>query len=339
MKLYGGVDLHSNNGVFALKDEHGKRVFCKRLPNDLPSVLEALKPYGKHIEAIAVESTYNWYWLVDGLKEAGFNVRVANPAAVDQYDGIKDVGDRTEATFLAELLRLGILPEGYIYPKEERYARDLLRRRMLLVRHRTAMILSLQGTFSRQTGRTFSWKAMSQLDAEAFPDLLGADELLLFTVGQQGDTVRFLDQKISLLEKKILESAKLKPEFERLLTLPGVGKILGLTIMYETGDIGRFASAGNYTSYCRCASATRRSNDKKKGENNRRNGNAYLCWAYVEAVHHALRYCPPARSFYDRKKAKKNGAVATKALASKWTKAAYHVLKGQTNFDVRRVFG
>jgi transposase len=197
---------------------------------------------------------------------------------------------------------------------------------MLLVRHRTAMILSLQGTFSRQTGRTFSWKAMSKLDAEAFPDLLGADELLLFTVGQQGDTVRFLDQKISLLEKKILESAKLKPEFERLLTLPGVGKILGLTIMYETGNIGRFARAGNYTSYCRCASATRRSNDKKKGENNRRNGNAYLCWAYVEAVHHALRCCPPARSFYDRKKAKKNGAVATKALASKWTKAAYHVI-------------
>jgi len=180
---------------------------------------------------------------------------------------------------------------------------------------------------------------MSQLDADAVVKLLGEDEFLLFTVQQQDDTVRFFDKKIGLLEKKILQSAKLKPEFERLLTLPGVGKILGLTIMYETGDIARFPSAGNYTSYCRCASAIRRSNDKKKGENNRRNGNQYLCWAYVEAVHHALRCCPPARSFYDRKKAKKNGAVASKALASKWTKAAYHVLKGQVTFDIRRVFG
>jgi len=337
MKLYGGVDLHSNNAVFALKDEHGKRVFCKRLPNDLPSVLNALEPFRKHVEAIAVESTYNWYWLVDGLMEAGFNVRLANPAAVDQYDGIKDVGDRTEATFLAELLRLGILPEGYIYPKKERSARDLLRRRMLLVRQRTAMILSLQCTFARQLGRSFSWKAISQF--EALPELLGEDELLLFTVAQQDDTVRFFDQKIGLLEKKILESAKLKPEFERLLTLPGVGKILGLTIMYETGDIARFPSAGNYTSYCRCVDAKRRSNEKKKGENNRRNGNRFLCWAYIEAVHHALRCCPPARSFYDRKKGKKNGALASKALAAKWTKAAYHVLKGQTDFDVTRVFG
>lgn len=163
--------------------------------------------------------------------------------------------------------------------------------------------------------------------------------MLLFTVAQQDDTVRFFDQKIDLLEKKILESAKRKPEFERLLTLPGVGKILGLTIMYETGDMARFPNAGNYTSYCRCVAAKRRSNEKKKGENNRRNGNRFLCWAYIEAVHHALRCCPPARSFYDRKKAKKNGALASKALASKWTKAAYHVLTGQTDFDVTRVFG
>lgn len=91
MKLYGGVDLHSNNAVFALKDEQGKRVFCKRLPNDLPSVLNALEPFREQVEAIAVESTYNWYWLVDGLMEAGFNVRLANPAAVDQYEGINNV--------------------------------------------------------------------------------------------------------------------------------------------------------------------------------------------------------------------------------------------------------
>jgi transposase len=325
--------------VYALKDECGKKVFCKRLPNDLPNVLTALEPFREQIEAIAVESTYNWYWLVDGLMDAGYNVRLANPAAIDQYDGIKDVGDRTEATFLAELLRLGILPEGYIYPKQERSARDLIRRRMLLVRQRTAITLSLQCTFARQTGRSMAWSSLSQLDTEEFSELLGDDELLLSTVEEQRAVVEFFNQKISLLEKKVLTLAKLKPEFERLLTLPGIGKILGLTIMYETGDIARFPKAGNYTSYCRCVDAKCQSNGKKKGSNNRRNGNKFLCWAYVEAAHYALRFCPPARSFYDRKKAKKNGALATKALAAKWAKAAYHVLKDQTDFDVARVFG
>jgi transposase len=339
MKLYGGVDLHSNNGLFALKSQDGKTVFRKRLRNDLKLVLSALEPFREDLEAIAVESTYNWYWLVDGLMEAGYPVRLANPAAVDQYDGLKNVDDDTEATFLAELLRLDILPEGYIYPKEERSVRDLLRRRMLFVEHRTAMILSLQSLFSRETGGTFGWRAISKFDEHELERLLGGDEYLLFTATQQFEIVRFLCQKIGMLERKALESAKLKPEYEKLLKLPGVGMILALTIMYETGDIGRFRKAGNYTSYCRCAGASRVSNGKRKGENNRRNGNRYLCWAYVEAVHHALRCCPPAQSFYNRKKAKSNGAVATKALASKWTKAAYHVLKRQEDFDIRRVFG
>jgi transposase len=184
-----------------------------------------------------------------------------------------------------------------------------------------------------------AWSSLSQLDTEEFSELLGDDELLLSTVEEQRAVVEFFNQKISLLEKKVLTLAKLKPEFERLLTLPGIGKILGLTIMYETGDIARFPKAGNYTSYCRCVDAKCQSNGKKKGSNNRRNGNKFLCWAYVEAAHYALRFCPPARSFYDRKKAKKNGALATKALAAKWAKAAYHVLKDQTDFDVARVFG
>lgn len=339
MKLYGGVDLHSNNGVFAIKSEDGKTVFRKRLPNDLRLVKSALEPFRENLEAIAVESTYNWYWLADGLMEADYPVCLANPAAVDQYDGLKNVDDKSEATFLAELLRLHILPEGYIYPKQERSARDLLRRRLLMVKHRTAMILSLQCLFSRETGGSFRWRAMSAFDEDELKHLLGEDECLLFTAKQQLEIVRFLCQKIEAVERKVLEAAKLKPEYKTLLSLPGVGMILGLTMMYETGDIARFRKVGNYTSYCRCARALRTTNGKKKGENNQRNGNRYLCWAYIEAAHHALSCCPPARSFYDRKKAKKNGALASKALAAKWTKAAYYMLKRQETFQIERVFG
>ena len=118
-----------------------------------------------------------------------------------------------------------------------------------------------------------------------------------------------------------------------------MGTILALTIMLETGEIGRFETVGDYTSYCRCVRATHTSNGKSKGKNNSKNGNAYLAWAFVEAVHHALRTCPQAKRFYDRKLAKRNGALATKALAAKWSKAAYYMIKRQEAFDLARVFG
>ena len=118
-----------------------------------------------------------------------------------------------------------------------------------------------------------------------------------------------------------------------------MGVILALTIMLETGDIGRFETVGDFTSYCRCGRARHTSNGKKKGSNNSRNGNAYLSWAFVEAVHHAIRCCPAAQRFYDKKVAKRNGAPATKALAAKWSKAAYYVMKCQEAFDLTRVFG
>jgi transposase len=120
MKLYGGIDLHSNNSVINLLDERDKVVYNKRLPNDLPTILSELSPYQSQIEGLAVESTFNWYWLVDGLMEEGYEVHLVNTAAVQTYTGLKYTNDAHDARWLAHLLRLGILPTGYIYPKEER---------------------------------------------------------------------------------------------------------------------------------------------------------------------------------------------------------------------------
>ena len=339
MELYCGIDLHSNNGVYGIVNGDGKRVFKKRLKNDLRLILETLEPYKVDLKSIAVESTYNWYWLVDGLEENGYPIHLANPAAINQYDGLKLADDDTDALFLAELQRLNILKEGYIYPKKDRAVRDLLRRRMLLVHQRTSLILSVENLLIRQTGQRFGWNAVRRLDREAITKLLSGDEYLVFTIRHQLGLIRYLSEKIALFENKVLEKIKLRPEFERLLTIPGVGLILGLTIMVETGDIHRFKKVGNYTSYCRCARAKHISNGKKKSENNRKNGNRYLSWAFVEAAHHAMRCCAPARTFYQRKVARKNGALGTKALASKWTKAAYYILKRQEDFNLQRVFG
>ncbi len=337
--LFCGVDLHSNNAMYVITDQEDQQLFKRRLPNQLPVVLESLEPFRPKLKVVVVESTYNWYWLVDGLLDHKYPVVLANPGAIDQYDGIKEADDLTDAAFLARLARLEILPTGYIYPKEDRPVRDLLRRRTLVVRQRASTILSLQNMALRQTGQNFGWRALRRLSDQERAEALGDHDCLAFVTTEQLDLIELLSEKIKRFEEKVLEHARLRPAYECLLTLPGVGVILALTIMLETGDIGRFATVGDYTSYCRCVRATHTSNGKSKGKNNGKNGNAYLAWAFVEAVHHALRTCPPARSFYDTKCAKRNGALATKALAAKWSKAAYYMIKRQESFDLARVFG
>lgn len=153
--LYCAVDLHSNNGYYGIVEKSGKKLLGKRLPNDLNKVLKLLLPLKEKICSIAVESTYNWYWLVDGLNKNGFEgkVKLANPAAMDTYSGMKNTNDKTDAFFIAELMRHDILPTGYIYPEEERFVRDILRRRSLFVKQKTAQVLSLQNMINRQSGK------------------------------------------------------------------------------------------------------------------------------------------------------------------------------------------
>lgn len=337
--LYCGIDLHSSNSVYVITDSVDKPVLKKRLPNNLTTILATLKPFRKQLVTVVVESTYNWYWLVDGLMEAGYPVKLANPAAIDQYNGIKQANDLTDAAFLAHLARLNILPTGYIYPKEERPVRDLLRRRTLLVRQRTSIKLSLQNMFMRQAALNLNWRQIRRLSVQKRSEALSDKDDLLFVTQSQIELIEQLNAHIKQFEDKVLEKGVLKPEYESLLTIPGVGVILGLTIMLETGEIARFPHVGNFTSYCRCVRANKMSNGKSKGKNNGKNGNPHLAWAFVEVVHHAMRTCPQAKRFYDRKKSKRNGALASKSLAAKWSKAAYYVMKRQEAFDLKRVFG
>jgi transposase len=339
-ELYCGIDLHSNNGYYGIVEKSGYRVYSKRLKNNLEEILTALSPYKERIDKIAIESTYNWYWLVDGLIANGYEdkVELANPAAMQQYNGIKNATDKTDAFFLAEQLRLGILPTGNIYSKDERPIRDILRRRMMFVQQRTAQILSLQSLITRQSGRSLSMSKIQKL----FPagiDLLLKDEDSIFMAKQNMDMIRLMSGKIILLEERVAGKIKLKPQFENLTSIPGIGLILGMTIMLETGDINRFNKCGNYTSYCRCVKAGHYSNDKKKGNNNKKNGNKYLSWAFTEAAHKFVMYCPEAQSFYHKKKDASCGALATKALASKLSKAAYFIMRDQVMFDKIKIFG
>jgi len=337
MRSYAGIDLHATNSYLGIIDTDDKRLFGKRLPNQLDTIRSALKPFGKGLAGVVVESTYNWYWLVDGLQSVGFKVHLANPSAIKQYEGLKHTDDQSDSFWLAQMLRLGILPEGYIYPRKDRPIRDLLRRRLLFVKQRTSQILSLQSMASRNLGINISSNEIKKMK-EASAQHLFDDPDLAFTAMNNISTINFLKTKIKNIEKRILSKTRLSPQIEVLTTIPGVGNILGLTITLEVGDIGRFVKAGNYSSYCRCVKSERTSNKKKKGEGNRKNGNKYLSWAYVEAAHLATRFCPEAKRFYQRKMAKSNGAVATKALANKLARASYYMMRDQVPFDKDKLF-
>jgi transposase len=334
---YCGIDLHSNNSVVVVSDEEDRVVFHKRLPNDLGQIQAALEPHREELAGVVIESTYNWYFLVDGLMDAGYRVHLANTTAIKKYEGLKYSGDFADAAYLAQLLRLGLLPEGYIYPREERGVRDLARKRMQLVRYRTAQILSIENTLARQTGARLSGEAVKRITTEQV-EALGFVSDVTLALESNRAVSQVLQQRIEALEKRLQERVSLQPQYKLLKTMPGIGEVLATTIMLETGAITRFAKVGNFSSYCRCVDSLRESNGRKKGEGNAKNGNKYLAWAFVEAANFAVRSCPEAKRFYERKKRKTNTIVATKALAHKLARACYHMLREQKPFDVSRCF-
>jgi transposase len=334
---YSGIDLHSNNSVVTVTDESDKVVAEKRLPNDLSKIVGFLQPWREEMAAVVVESTYNWYWLVDGLQEAGFAVKLANTGAIKKYDGLKHSGDEADARQLAHLLRLGILPTGTILPPEQRAIRDLARKRMQLVRSRTSHILAIENIAARQRGIKINSNQVKRLtddevDQMEFPEDVG------LAMKSNLAVIITLNAQIELLEKRLQEKVGERPEYGLLTSVPGVGRILATIILLETGPIDRFAAVGNFASYARCVDSQRMSNGKKKGEGNTKNGNKYLAWAFVEAANFALRFNAEAKRFYERKKAKTNTAVATKALAHKLARACYHMLKENKPFDETRCF-
>jgi len=338
MAVYAGIDLHSNSNFLSVVGESGKIIEKRKLSNDSSTILHALTSYCDLIRGIVIESTFNWYWIVDALMDEGYRVHLANPAAIQKYSGLKHSDDASDATWLAEMLRLGVLPEGYIYPKEERPIRDLLRKRGHLVRLRTSLINSLQGIISRNNGHSIPGRMIKQLKINQVAPLCAANEDLALCGEVSKDTIDYLGRQIKKIEKQAEERIELRPAYNALLSMPGIGVVLGLTIMLETGPIDRFAKAGNFSSYCRKVPSNWMSNGKRKGRGNTKNGNKYLAWAFSEAAELARRYDDASRSWYDRKMARTNRMIAHGALAHKLARAAYFIMREGVLFDHKKCF-
>lgn len=335
--LYGGLDLHGDNVFCTLMDATRSVRFERRLPNDLATIEEALNPYRKWIKELAVESTYNWYWLVDGLRNLKYHVRLANPAKMQENIGLKMANDKTDARFIARQLVNGILPEGYIYPEETRGIRDILRRRLRLVQDRTGEWLSLESLVARHTGRDMGIK---ELKASDLDELLGGQPHAMVMAQANLRHIAFLTLEVKALEKEVMAQLPDKETYTLLMSVPGIGPVLARTILLETGPISRFKDAGNYASYCRTVRSIHTSNEKKKGEGNSKCGNRYLAWAYVEAANLAVRYSPEMHAWFQRKLARSGKrVVAVKALSNKLAKACFFMMRDGQEFNVNKLVG
>ncbi len=338
MELCSGIDLHSNSSQVAIIDDQLNRVFDRKLANDPKVILNAFAPYRERLKGIVIESTLNWYWLADLLIEKGYAVHLANPCGIQKYSGLKHADDKHDAFWLAQMLALNILPEGYIYPKEDRPLRDLLRKRGQLVHIRTSLLLSLQNMVMRNHGIKIRSNELKRLTQDPVADLFKGQEELALAGKASKETIDFLTRQIQRIEKVVLKKTMPKASYSNLLTLPGVGEILAMTILLETGPIERFKAVGHYASYCRKVCSHWTSNGKTKGKGNTKNGNRYLSWAFSEAADHARQTHELSRHFYNRKLNQTNASVAHNALAHKLARAAYFIMRDHVEFKEDKMF-
>jgi transposase len=287
---------------------------------------------------VVVESTYNWSWLVDGLMEADYRVHLANPAAMQQYNGLKYTADYADAHWLAHVLRLGVLPEGYLYPKDEQAVRDGLRKRSHLVRRQTTHVLSLPNILMRNTGIRLRAKRMHAWPLEEVERLLPEPAQVLAVTSSLA-ILHGLGQQSKTLDKAVSKRLKHTPAYAQLLTVDGMGTIVAPTIVLETGDSGRFPPVGHSASYCRCVGSTNISNGKRKGQGHVKNGHPSLAWASMEAAQCAIRCSPTVQRFDQRKQVKSHLMIARKAMAHTLARACYYMMRDRVPFEGHKAFG
>lgn len=341
MGFYCGIDLHAKVSQVAVMDEEGKVLLNRQTPNRIDGILALLAPFGPGIH-IAVESTFNWYWLVDGLQAAGHDVHLGHPLKLSWISKAKVKTDRRDAVCLAERLLKDDFPEAYIYPKATRPLRDLVRQRGRLVVARAREYAGIRIRLYRHGILEHSRNSAKTITTEELDALLRHPHVRPL-VHQEQARIQLLSAQILQLEGAILAALAGEAGYQRLRTLPGVGQALGAVILLETGAVTRFASARHYASYCRLIPGVAESAGKVKAGRGRKQGNAYLKAAFTQAATHAARTDPKVRSLYDQLKTRYPGRgaipIATNVIGHKLALAAYYILKEGTEYHEHLLFG
>ena len=341
MSFYCGIDLSARDSHVCVVNRKLSRLVDQKVPNNLQLIISLLEPYKAELQ-IVVESTFNWYWLVDGLRAAGFNVCLAHTLGLFMITGAKIKTDRRDAFSLAKLLLAGVIPRAYIYPPETRPVRDLLRQRLLLVRRRAELYGRLSRLALREgiiDARRHEIEELSEEELEQY----FAHPLLRLSVSQELARIQLYTEQIKEVEHSILERAEAQAVFARLQEIYGIGPVLALTILYEVGEITRFENVRHFSSYCRVVPGLAQSGKTTKRGRGSKQGNHYLKWAFSQAAVHAVRCYPEVRRCFERHLNRRRGRarklIAYGIIAHKLAQAAYYIMSETEEFRGQLLFG
>jgi transposase len=334
-KYYCGIDLHSKSMVLCILDRDGKIMLRKRVANKLDDFMDAIKPYKTSIK-LGVESTFNWYWLIDLCREKKLEILLGHAVAMKHIYGGKNKNDNIDSKKIADLLRSNLLPEAYAYPKEKRAVRDLLRRRCKYLSMRSGLYAHGKTLFYQEGCIDISPTALkSKRKRDSLSDILD-DEMSQLSYQSDITIVKELSDVINKIEGEILKRAQheLPKEYYILTSFPGIGKIIALTMIYEMDTIDRFKRRQDFTSYCRLARPDRESNGKRTGNGNSKIGNPFLKCVFMEILNNATRLSPEIKEYYDTLKKAFKPLKARAIMANKACTIVYYMLKKQKPFDV-----
>jgi transposase len=337
-RFYCGIDLHARSMHVCVLDAAGAVVLDRNLPCHFETLLEAIAPFKGGI-VIGVECMFGWYWLADRCAEHDIPFVVGHALYMKLIHGGKAKNDRIDANKIAHLLKGGNFPLSYAYPKGMRETRDLLRRRMYLVHKRAELITHLEILNAQNNlppfGKKLSYAAnRAELNiAERF-----SDRSVQMSARLDLDLIDKLDELIGTVELYLTRTAKVDDvqTYHRLRTIPGVGPILALVLLYEMHQVERFESVGQFLSYARLVRCVHESAGKQLGSGGKKIGNAHLRWAFAEAVCLFLRSSERARQWKQKQEKKHGSAKALGILAARLARAVYHMLRKREAFDEER---
>lgn len=339
--FYSGIDLSARHSHLCVVDENLSIYLQLKVANDLSRIAQLLDPFTPHLK-IVVESTFNWYWLVDGLQALGFQVSLAHSLGLSLITHAKVKTDRRDAFTLAKLLRAGLIPKAYIYPASSRPLRDLLRRRLKAVTLRAHEYGSLRQLLLRE-GILSTSRNEIKLAQESDLKEWFSHPLLVESASQQLERINLLSSQIAELEQQILLLTQDRDDYKRLLDISGIGKMLALTILYEIGEITRFKDFRHFSSYCRLVPGVAQSGAVSRRGRASKQGNRYLKSAFNQAAVVAVRSYPAIKRCYQRHLQRHRGSarklVAYNIIAHKLAQAVYVVLKQGVAYQQELLFG
>jgi transposase len=338
-RFYCGIDLHARTLAVCVLDADGQVAHRATVAASPQAVRDALAPFRDGL-AVACECMFAWYWLADLCQEERIPFVLGHALYMKAIHGGKAKNDHIDAEKIARLLRGGNLPVAYVYPRAMRATRDLLRRRTFLVRRRAELLAHLVNTNSQYNLPPFAKKLSYAANREELDVARFTDPSVRHSAEADLALIDAYDERIRALELYLTRAAKVDdPQaYQRLRSVPGVGPVLALVLLYEIHDISRFPSAGQFLSYARLVRCPHESAGKKKGTGGNKIGNAHLKWAFSEATCLLLRASEPARRWLARREKKRGKARALGALAARLGRAVYHLLRKGEAFDLTRFF-